>query len=286
MSERLLPKTKLVKSEEHGFSFSSYDVVTVFDDRKLGEVFHLTDQPSWTVLITVDHPQYGAGVRVVGYRRTRAEAVELVVRAWVASFDEIIAHKINDALIEGIHDAEERAEGCLKRDATQPITDEDGVKFSLGMGGLLRSAVALEKDLKDDLAGKTASGDSPEVIYHMAHAVRLLQLELLRRKAQEELTPLGDYREDEPIDWTARARQLAEELGKAEANMIDNPDTVYRHLDDLDVRDHTVSAHNRLAEAKANTTSYVSDIQRRAMAYQALLNEAHRRALLMAERQG
>jgi hypothetical protein len=287
MSERLLPKTKLVKSEEHGFSFSSYDVVTLFDDMKLGDVSRVTDQPSWTVCITVDHSQHGAGVEVVGYRRTRAEAVELVARTWMASIDEITAHKINDALAEGISDAEKRAEACLKRDATQPITDEDGMKFSPGMGDLLRSAVALEKGLKDDLAGKTPFGDSPEAIYSLAHTVRLIQLELLRRKRklQDELIPSGDYREDEPIDWGQRARQLAEELGSAEANMIDNPDSVYRHLDDLDVRDHTVSAHNRLAAVKANRTSYVSVIQSRTMAYQALLNESHRRALLFVEKE-
>jgi len=285
---RTLPPTKLVKNDEHGPDFSSYDVLTLFDDMKLGEVFRASGQPTWTACFTVDHPQYGAGIKVAGHRRTRSEGVELVAQAWMASIDEVTAHKFNNAMINGTRDAELRAEECRFEDDTRPLTYADGGELSFSTSALEQSIKVVEHDLRNIISGKSSFfAPTPEALYELANKLHFMKLELVRRERvakYEVVIPSGDYREEPttPQGWRAQARELARKLGRVEANaLVPQAGGIgpYKSLDDLDLRDSTTRARERLEGVWGDSESYLSTIQQRALVYQALLNESHERAL-------
>lgn len=286
---RDLPPTKLVKTEEHTVTFSSYDVVTVHDNMRLGQVFRPQGMATWTACIVTTHPRYGKGLKVVGYRRTRSAASQRVVEAWLAPIDEEEAYAILEAIQAGVQQANEHAMQQLAANPEQRLTPGafgQTLPFSVSTSQVVANLALDRQDLAYRLAGIKPCED--HYLRHNAYMIRMAELELEgrenRKEAQHEaLVPSGDDSEGvkvlPPEEWARRVRELAEELGRAQAHSVRRPGLSYRWLDDGELIEEVVFSKRTLCRQREQGHVNVDALRTAAFAYQLALNASHERAL-------
>lgn len=287
---RNLPPTKLVKTKDHVSGFSSYDIVTLFDEMKLGEIFKLSDAPSWTCATVTTHPQYGEGIKVVGYRRTRSEASERVVEAWLAPIDEVEAYAMQEAVQAGVRQAEESAARQLRDNSTGrliPAAYGERRPFSVSTRRVADELVVHRSDLANRLAGLKPA--ESYYLRHNAYMIRMSELELDRREKDaryDAVVALGDYIEEDVatynrtwVWWDKRIAEIAEQLGQAQAHAIRRPNIQFKSRDDGELMEETVFAGRSLKRQRTRDHIDVDALRTAAFAYQLCLNASHERAL-------
>lgn len=81
------------------------------------------------------------------------------------------------------------------------------------------------------------------------------------------------------LEWERRVKELAEELGRAQAHAIPNSGLHYRRVDDGELLEETVFAARSLRRQRDKVPFDVDALRTAAFAYQFAMNASHQRAL-------
>lgn len=81
------------------------------------------------------------------------------------------------------------------------------------------------------------------------------------------------------LDWELRVKELAEELGRAQAHAIPNSGLHYRRVDDGELLEETVFAARSLRRQRDKVPFNADALRTAAFAYQFAMNASHQRAL-------